>query len=70
MENQATDRCIVSVRTGTLCVQTHYKRNLEEVIDAIIKRKVDLAEKSISNDEMLFTEMTNEELKEVLTLRL
>ena len=45
------------------------KGTLEETIDAISKHKTDLAAKSISNDETFLTEMTNEELKEVLKLR-
>ena len=46
------------------------KGTLEETIDAISKHKVDLANKSISNDETFITEMSNEELKEVLALRI
>ena len=46
------------------------KGTLEETIDAISKHKTDLASKSIVSDETFLTEMTNEELKEVLKLRL
>ena len=46
------------------------KGTLEETIDAISKHKTDLAAKSISNDETFITEMNDEELKEVLKLRL
>lgn len=46
------------------------KGTLEEAIDAMSKRKTDLAKKAISNDETFITEMSNEELKEVLSLRL
>ena len=46
------------------------KGTLEEVIDEMSKSKQDLAEKAISNDETFITEMSNEELKEKLSLRL
>ena len=46
------------------------KGTLEETIDAISKHKVDLASKSIVNDETFITEMTDEELKDVLSLRI
>ena len=43
---------------------------LEEVIDEMSKNKLNLAEKAISSDETFITEMTDEELKEKLSLRL
>jgi SNF2 family DNA or RNA helicase len=46
------------------------KGTLEETIDAIIKNKIDLAGKAISSDETFITEMSNEELKKVLSLRI
>ena len=46
------------------------KGTLEENIDKIIKNKTDLAEKTISTDETFITELSDEELKEILRLRL
>ncbi len=71
VENQATDRVHrIGQENDVMVYRFITKGTLEEAIDAISKRKVDLAEKSISNDETFLTEMTNEELKEVLALRL
>ena len=71
VENQATDRVHrIGQDKDVMVYRLITKGTLEEAIDAISKRKIDLAEKSISNDETFLTEMTNEELKEVLTLRL
>jgi SNF2 family DNA or RNA helicase len=71
VENQATDRVHrIGQDKDVMVYRLITKGTLEEAIDAISKRKVDLAEKSISNDETFLTEMTNEELKEVLALRL
>ena len=71
MENQATDRVHrIGQDKDVMVYRLITKGTLEEAIDAISKRKIDLAEKSISNDETFLTEMTNEELKEVLALRL
>ena len=71
VENQATDRVHrIGQDKDVMVYRLITKGTLEEAIDAISKRKVDLAEKSISNDETFLTEMSNEELKEVLTLRL
>ena len=71
VENQATDRVHrIGQDKDVMVYRLITKGTLEEAIDAISKRKVDLAEKSISNDETFLTEMTNEELKEVLSLRL
>lgn len=71
VENQATDRVHrIGQDKDVMVYRLITKGTLEEAIDAISKRKVDLAEKSISNDETFLTEMTNEELKEILTLRL
>ena len=71
VENQATDRVHrIGQDKDVMVYRLITKGTLEEAIDAISKRKIDLAEKSISNDETFLTEMTNEELKEVLALRL
>ncbi len=71
VENQATDRVHrIGQDKDVMVYRLITKGTLEEAIDAISKRKIDLAEKAISNDETFLTEMTNEELKEVLALRL
>ena len=71
VENQATDRVHrIGQEKDVMVYRFITKGTLEETIDAISKHKIDLASKSISNDETFLTEMTNEELKEVLKLRL
>ena len=71
VENQATDRVHrIGQDKNVMVYRFITKGTLEETIDAISKHKTDLASKSISNDETFLTEMTNEELKEVLKLRL
>lgn len=71
VENQATDRVHrIGQDKDVMVYRFITKGTLEEAIDAISKRKVDLAEKAISNDETFITEMSDEELKEVLKLRL
>ena len=71
VENQATDRAHrIGQENDVMVYRFITKGTLEETIDAISKHKTDLAEKSISSDETFLTEMTNEELKEVLKLRL
>ena len=70
VENQATDRVHrIGQENDVMVYRFITKGTLEETIDAISKHKTDLAAKSISNDETFLTEMTNEELKEVLKLR-
>ena len=71
VENQATDRVHrIGQDKDVMVYRFITKGTLEEAIDAISKRKVDLAKKAISNDETFLTEMSNEELKKVLSLRL
>ena len=71
VENQATDRVHrIGQDKDVMVYRFITKGTLEETIDLISKHKTDLAEKAISNDETFLTEMTNEELKKVLTLRL
>ena len=70
VENQATDRVHrIGQENDVMVYRFITKGTLEETIDAISKHKTDLAKKSISNDETFLTEMTDEELKEVLKLR-
>ncbi len=71
VENQATDRVHrIGQDKDVMVYRFITKGTLEETIDAISKHKKDLAKKAISNDETFLTEMSNEELKEVLKLRL
>ena len=71
VENQATDRVHrIGQEKDVMVYRLITKGTLEETIDAISKHKTDIAAKSISNDETFITEMTDDELKKVLTLRL
>ncbi|MBO6275222.1 MAG: SWF/SNF helicase family protein, partial [Methanobrevibacter sp.] len=71
VENQATDRVHrIGQENDVMVYRFITKGTLEETIDAISKHKVDLASKSIVNDETFITEMTDEELKDVLSLRI
>ena len=71
VENQATDRVHrIGQENDVMVYRLITKGTLEETIDDISKHKTDLANKSISNDATFLTEMNNEELKKVLSLRL
>lgn len=71
IENQATDRVHrIGQKSDVMVYRFITKGTLEEVIDEMSKNKLNLAEKAISNDETFITEMSNEELKEKLSLRL
>ena len=70
MEDQATDR---AYRIGqTRNVQVHKlvcAGTLEEKIDMLIESKKSLAQSIISSDESWLTEMSTDELREIITLR-
>ena len=71
IENQATDRVHrIGQKSDVMVYRFITKGTLEEVIDEMSKNKIDLANKAISSDETFITEMSNEELKEKLSLRL
>ena len=71
IENQATDRVHrIDQKSDVMVYRFITKGTLEEVIDEMSKSKIDLANKAISSDETFITEMSNEELKEKLSLRL
>ena len=71
IENQATDRVHrIGQKNDVMVYRFITKGTLEENIDKIIKNKTDLAEKTISTDETFITELSDEELKEILRLRL
>jgi SNF2 family DNA or RNA helicase len=70
VENQATDRAhrIGQVRT----VQVHkfvVRGTLEERIDEMIEQKTELAERIIGSGEQWLTELSTDQLREMLTLR-
>ena len=71
VENQATDRVHrIGQEKDVMVYRFITKGTLEEEIDRISKTKTDLAKKAISNDETFITELSTEELKEILSLRL
>ena len=71
VENQATDRVHrIGQENDVMVYRFITKGTLEETINEISKHKIDLASKSISNDETFITEMSNDELKSVLALRI
>ena len=71
IENQATDRVHrIGQKSDVMVYRFICKGTLEEVIDEMSKNKLNLADKAISNDEAFITELSNEELKEKLSLRL
>ena len=71
VENQATDRVHrIGQHKDVMVYRFITKGTLEETIDQISKHKTDLANKSIINDETFITEMSDEELKKILKLRL
>ena len=71
IENQATDRVHrIGQEKDVMVYRFITKGTLEEVIDEMSKNKLNLAEKAISNDEPYLTDLTDDELKEKLSLRL
>jgi SNF2 family DNA or RNA helicase len=70
VENQATDRAF---RIGQACnVQVHKfvcVGTLEEKIDEMIEHKQQVAARVVGTGEAWLTELSNEELKDVFTLR-
>ena len=71
MENQATDRAYrIGQDKDVMVYRFITKGTLEEKIDLILKDKVNLADKTISGSETFITELTDDELKEMLELRL
>jgi SNF2 family DNA or RNA helicase len=71
IENQATDRVHrIGQKNDVMVYRFITKGTLEESINDMLKNKSDLAEKSISTDETFITELSNEELREILRLRI
>ncbi len=71
VENQATDRVHrIGQNNDVMVYRFITKGTLEETIDAISKNKTYLASNSICTDETFITDMSYEEIKNVLKLRL
>jgi len=69
VENQATDRAFRIGQTHTVMVHKFIcGGTLEERIDAMINSKTALAGEIVTNGEAFLTEMTNEELRDILRL--
>jgi len=70
VENQATDRAFRIGQTKNVEVHKFIcAGTLEEKIDEIIERKVQVAENVVGTGEAWLTELSNEELKDVFALR-
>ncbi len=70
VENQATDRAFRIGQTKNVEVHKFIcAGTLEEKIDEIIERKVQIAENVVGTGEDWLTELSNEELKDIFTLR-
>jgi len=70
VENQATDRAFRIGQTKNVEVHKFIcAGTLEEKIDEIIERKVQVAENVVGTGEDWLTELSNEELKDILALR-
>lgn len=71
VENQATDRTYrIGQDKDVMVYRFITKGTLEEKIDLILKNKLNLANKTISTSETFITELNDDELKEMLELRL
>ena len=71
IENQATDRVYrIGQKEDVMVYRFITKGTLEEQIDSMIKDKLELAGMTLDNEETFITEMSDEELKELLSLRL
>ncbi len=70
VENQATDRAYRIGQTRTVQVHKFVVRGtLEERIDQMIESKTELAENIIGSGEQWISEMSTEQLRDILTLR-
>jgi len=70
VENQATDRAFRIGQTKNVEVHKFIcAGTLEDKIDEIIERKVQVAERVVGTGEDWLTELSNEELKDILALR-
>jgi SNF2 family DNA or RNA helicase len=70
VENQATDRAFRIGQTKNVQVHKYLcAGTLEEKIDEMIERKNAVAEQVVGTGEGWLTELSNEQLKELFTLR-
>ncbi|MFG0325760.1 MAG: DEAD/DEAH box helicase, partial [Phycisphaerales bacterium JB037] len=70
VENQATDRAYRIGQTRTVVVHKYLVRGtLEERIDQMIEQKTELAENIIGSGERWLTELSTDDLRDILTLR-
>ena len=70
VENQATDRAYRIGQTRTVQVHKFVVRGtLEERIDEMIEKKTELAEKIIGSGERWLTDLSTDDLRDILTLR-
>ena len=70
VENQATDRAYRLGQTENVMVYRFITRGtLEERINQILAEKRELVDMAISSEESFITEMTNEELRDIVNLR-
>lgn len=70
VENQATDRAFRIGQTRTVMVHKYLVRGtLEERIDAMIEQKTELAENIVGSGERWLTELSTDDLRDILTLR-
>ena len=70
VENQATDRVYrIGQKEDVMVYRLITKGTLEENIDLMIKNKLELAGKAIDSQETFITEMSDEELMELIYLR-
>ena len=71
VENQATDRTYrIGQDRDVMVYRFITKGTLEEKIDLILKSKLELADKTVESSETFITEMNDDELREMLELRL
>ncbi|MEN0020487.1 MAG: DEAD/DEAH box helicase [Planctomycetota bacterium] len=70
VENQATDRAFRIGQTRTVQVHKYVVRGtLEERIDEMIEQKTELAESIVGSGERWLTDLSTDDLKQILTLR-
>ncbi|MCC7553839.1 MAG: DEAD/DEAH box helicase [Methanobacteriaceae archaeon] len=70
VENQATDRAYrIGQKENVMVYRLITSGTFEEQINELIKEKEELAELAIGNGEKFLTEMSNEELKSMFSLR-
>uniref|UniRef100_UPI00388F97E6 DEAD/DEAH box helicase n=1 Tax=Methanobrevibacter sp. TaxID=66852 RepID=UPI00388F97E6 len=70
VENQATDRAYrIGQSENVMVYRFICKGTFEEKINDMINKKQELAQLTVGNGETFITEMDNDELKEMLTLR-